>query len=110
MYKPFAAQVQNVEVDIIDETIVKVQWKAVSFSEVSHYTVYYSLVSGVSKRHRRRLFKEFPNNSTMGYITDLLPTADYQFQVTVTLNITGNLFEGPLSILTDDSTSGIRKL
>ena len=96
--------VNNVKVEVLNETAVVVMWDAVQSDEVSKYTVYYSQSSG-KKRQQNDGSGDFPADATSGVIGGLVAGVEYQFQVTVTLLINGVEFEGDRSPVGLDSTA-----
>ena len=88
----------------VNSTAVNVFWTPVHLSVVDHYTVHYSRGSG---RRRRQVVSEtvtFPASTSSGVVTGLQEGQQYQFSVTVSLLIDGNIFNStpgtPLTAMT----------
>ena len=71
----------------VDDTSVTVSWNDLIIPDFSidYYTVVYSRVSGGGGRENGEM--KFPTPATSGVITDLDPTAIYQFQVFATATV-----------------------
>ena len=67
---------------------VMVSWTPVNLSVVDHYTVHYTTVGGVNGT------LTFPASASSGVVSGLQEGQQYQFSVTVTLNVNGELFSG----------------
>ena len=72
----------------LNSTSVRVSWASVSLTVVYHYTVHYTTVGGVSGT------VTFPDTVSSGVVSGLQGGQQYQFSVTVTLNISGELYTG----------------
>ena len=66
------------------ETSVIVSWERLNAEVITHYTVYYSQISG-RKRQENEMSVTVPRTESSVTITGLIPGVSYQFQVTVTL-------------------------
>ena len=73
----------------LNSTSVMVSWTLVNLTVVYHYTVHYTTVGGVSGT------VTFPNTVSSGVVSGLQGGQQYQFSVTVTLNISGELYTDP---------------
>ena len=73
----------------LNSTSVRVSWTPVNLTVVYLYTVHYTTVGGVSST------VTFPNTVSSGVVSGLQGGQQYQFSVTVTLNISGELFTDP---------------
>ena len=72
----------------LSSTSVRVSWTPVNLTVVDHYTVHYTTVGGVSST------VTFPATSSSGVVSGLQGGQEYQFSVTVTLNVSGELYPG----------------
>ena len=72
----------------LSSTAVRVSWTPVNLPVVDHYTVHYTTVGGVNGT------VTFPVSASSGVVSGLQEGQQYQFSVTVTLNVTGKLFAG----------------
>ena len=82
------ALVSEVSVDALSSTSVRVSWTPVNLTVVDHYTVHYTTVGGVSG------IVSFPATSSSGVVSGLQGGQEYWFSVTVTLNVSGELYSG----------------
>ena len=82
------ALVNEVSAAALSSTSVKVSWAPVDLTVVDHYTVHYTTVGGVSGT------ATFSANSSFGVVSGLQTGETYWFSVTVTLNVSGDLFTG----------------
>ena len=82
------ALVSGVAVVPLNSTSVRVSWTPVNLTVVDHYTVHYTTVGGVSG------IVSFPATSSSGVVSGLQGGQEYWFSVTVTLNVSGELFTG----------------
>ena len=82
------AFVSEVSVDALSSTSVRVSWTPVNLTVVDHYTVHYTTVGGVNGTVL------FPATSSSGVVSGLQGGETYWFSVTVTLNVSGGLFNG----------------
>ena len=64
------------------DTSVVVSWERLSTEFITHYTVYYSQISG-RKRQDIEMSMTVPRTESFVTITGLITGASYQFQVTV---------------------------
>ena len=67
---------------------VRVSWTPVNLTMVDHYAVHYTTVSGVNGTIA------FSASAFSGVVSGLQEGQQYQFSVTVTLNVNGELFTG----------------
>ena len=65
-----------------------VSWTPVNLTVVYHYIVHYTTVGGVNGT------VTFPDTVSSGVVSGLQGGQQYQFSVTVTLNISGELYTG----------------
>ena len=70
----------------LNSTAVNVSWTPVDLPVVDHYTVHYTTVGGVNGTIT------FPTSASSGVVPGLQEGQQYQFSVSVTLNVTGELF------------------
>ena len=86
----FIAIVSGVSVIPLSDTKVNVSWTPVNLTVVDHYTVHYvyTTMGGVS------VSVIFSSNTSSGVVSGLQGGQQYQFSVTVTLNVSGQLFKG----------------
>ena len=82
------ALVSGVSVVPLSSTSVRVSWTPVNLTVVDHYTVHYTTVGGANGAVL------FPANSSSGVVSGLQGGETYWFSVTVTLNVSGGLFNG----------------
>ena len=80
------ALVNEVSVDALSSTSVRVSWTPVNLTVVDHYTVHYTTVGGVNGT------AIFPATSSSGVVSGLQGGETYWFSVSVTLNVSGELF------------------
>ena len=74
--------------EVLNNTAVTIFWTPVNLSVVEHYTVHYTTVGGVNGT------LTFPASASSGVVSGLQEGRQYQFSVTVTLNVSGELFSG----------------
>ena len=67
---------------------MRISWTPVNLPVVDHYTVHYTTVGGVNGTIL------FSVSASSGVVSGLQEGQQYQFSVTVTLNVTGKLFTG----------------
>ena len=81
-----------------NSTAVRVTWTPLNLLVVDHYTVHYnSIVNGGSGRRKRQSNPEsvtFPASVSSGVVSGLLEGQQYQFSVSVTLSVGGQLYVG----------------
>ena len=77
----------------LNSTSVRVSWTPVNLTVVDHYTVHYTTVGGVSDT------VTFPDIASSGVVSGLQGGQQYQFSVSVTLNISGELYNGSTNTL-----------
>ena len=80
------ALVSGITVVPLNSTSVRVSWTPVNLTVVDHYTVHYTTVGGVSG------FVSFPATSSSGVVSGLQAGKEFWFSVTVTLNVSGELY------------------
>ena len=83
-----SATVSEVLVVALNSTAVNVSWTPVNLTVVERYTVHYTTVGGVNGT------TIFSVSASSGVVSGLQEGQQYQFSVTVTLNVTGKLFTG----------------
>lgn len=90
--------VSNVKVKIVNATALLVSWDALNVSYLHHYTIYYSA------KEVDIVFDEFakkvPPTSTSDIVNIRESTAgvEHQFQVTASLKIADEVYEGEKSV------------
>ena len=103
----FAVTVSNVSVQVINATMLMVSWDLVGQLRwtIHHYTIYYSAFSPVLYKVIDESTIEVPPNKTSEavVIRELEAGVEHRFQVTASLEIQGEVYEGEKSILTEDS-------
>ena len=103
----FADTVRNVSVQVTNATMLMVSWELVGQSRLNihHYTIYYNAFSPVLYKVVDESTIETPPNKTSVavVIRELEAGVEHQFQVTASLEIQGELYEGEKSLLTEDS-------
>ena len=75
---------------------MRVTWTPLN-EPVVDYTVHYSRVNGGSGRRRRQVVSgtvTFPASASSGVVSGLQKGQQYQFSVSVSLNVTGVLYTG----------------
>ena len=85
----FIAIVSVLSATPLNSTSVRVTWTPVNLTVVYHYTVHYTTVGGVNGT------VTFPDTVSSGVVSGLQGGQQYQFSVTVTLNISGELYTDP---------------
>ena len=80
----------------LNDTSVTVSWDdlIIPYFSIDYYTVAYSRIS---QQKNKEMSAVFPPPATSGVITDLDPTAIYQFQVFATVTVSGRTLEGERS-------------
>ena len=91
-----------------DATVAAV-WNPVDSSYISHYTVYYKLGKAQTETSKSQITEEeltvvFPAGSSSGVIGELEEGENYLFSITVSYNISGELYEGNRSDYREPST------
>ena len=103
----FAVMVSNVSIQVTNATMLMVSWDLVGQSHwnIHHYTIYYSAFSPVLYKAVDESTIETPTNKTSEtvVIRELEAGVEHRFQVTASLEIQGDVYEGERSILTEDS-------
>ena len=89
LYSFLVAIVSVISATPLNSTSVRVSWTPVNLTVVYHYTVHYTTVGGVSGT------VTFPNTVSSGVVSGLQGGQQYQFSVTVTLNISGEFYTDP---------------
>ena len=84
----FTAIVSDVSATALNSTSVMVSWTPVNLTVVYHYTVNYTTMGVVNGT------VTFPSTVSSGVVSGLQGGQQYQFSVTVTLNISGELYTG----------------
>ena len=74
--------------EVLNNTAVNIFWTPVNLSEVEHYTVHYITEGWINGT------LTFPASASSGVVSGLQEGRQYQFSVTVTLNVSGVLFSG----------------
>lgn len=102
MHSSHPASVSSVSVSPLNSTAVNVSWTPINLTVVDHYTVHYVAVGGGSERRRRRKLHDlesvsFHATASSGVVPGLMGGLQYQFSITVTLNVSGELFNGALN-------------
>ena len=91
------ALVTHFSTERINSTSVRAMWSEVNSPYLDHYTVYYYPDPDTSNRRKRQNNEQmavFPADMTSGVVGELEEGRDYLFSLAVTLNISGQLFEG----------------
>ena len=103
----FAVMVSNVSIQVTNATMLMVSWDLVGQSHwnIHHYTIYYSAFSPVLYKAVDESTIETPTNKTSEtvVIRELEAGVEHRFQVTASLEIQGDVYEGERSLLTEDS-------
>ena len=103
----FAVMVSNVSVKVTNATILTVSWDLVGQSRwnIHHYTIYYSTFSPVLYKVVDESTVEVLSNKIFEtvVIRELEAGVEHRFQVTASLEIQGDVYEGERSLLTEDS-------
>ena len=81
-------------VDPVNSTSVRVTWTPLNLPVVDHYTVHYSIVNGGSGRQTDSGSVTFPASVSSGVVSGLLGGQQYQFSVSVTLSVGGQIYVG----------------
>ena len=92
--------VRNVSVTTANATALLVSWDALKKSYLSHYTIYYSAFSKELNKVLDTFTKVIPltNTTDIVNIKELTAGVRHEFQVTATLEIDGELYEGEKSV------------
>ena len=103
----FAVMVSNVSIQVTNATMLTVSWDLVGQSHwnIHHYTIYYSASSPVLYKVVDESTIETPPNKTSEtvVIRELEAGVEHRFQVTASLEIQGDVYEGERSLLIEDS-------
>ena len=84
----YIAIVSDVSATALNSTLVMVCWTPVNLTVMYHYTVNYTTMGVVNGT------VTFPSTVSSGVVSGLQEGQQYQFSVTVTLNISGQLYTG----------------
>ena len=84
----FTAIVSDVSGTPLNSTSVMVSWTPVNLTVMYYYTVNYTIMGVVNGT------VTFPDTVSSGVVSGLQGGQQYQFSVTVTLNISGELYTG----------------
>ena len=84
----FTAIVSDVSATALNSTSVMVSWSPVNLAVMYYYTVNYTIMGVVNGT------VTFPSMVSAGVVSGLQGGQQYQFTVTVTLNISGELYTG----------------
>ena len=99
--------VSIMSVQVTNTTILMVSWDLVGQSRwtIHHYTIYYSAFSPVLYKVIDESTIEIPPNKTSEavVIREREAGVEHRFQVTASLVINGEVYEGEKSTLTEDS-------
>ena len=82
------ALVNEVSVAALSSTSVRVFWTPVNLTVVNHYTVHYTTMGRVNGT------ATFSATSSFGVVSGLKTGEEYWFSVSVTLNVSRDLFTG----------------
>ena len=74
--------------EVLNNTAVTIFWTRVNLSVVEHYTVHYITEGWINGT------LTFPASASSGVVSGLQEGRQYNFSVTVTLNVNGELFSG----------------
>ena len=85
----YLAIVSGISATPLNSASVRVSWTPVNLTVVYHYTVHYTTVSGSNGT------VTFPDTVSSGVVSGLQGGQQYQFSVTVTLNVSGELYTDP---------------
>ena len=90
----------NVMVKAVNATALLVSWDALQDSYLSHYTIYYSAFSPLLSKVVDNFTKVIPftKTSEIVNIRELRAGVEHQFQVTASLKVDGELYEGVLPV------------
>ena len=82
----------------MNSTAVKITWTLLNVSAVDHYTVHYSRVVNGGSGRRRQIAGSgtvtFPASASSGVVSGLQEEQQYQFRVSVSLLIGGQIYDG----------------
>ena len=84
---------------VMDDVTVAAVWEPVYSPYLSHYTVYYKPDKVQTETSKNQVSEEelsavFPAGSSSGVIGELEEEENYVFSITVSYNISGELYEG----------------
>ena len=74
--------------EVLNNNAVTIFWTPVNLSVVENYTVHYITEGWINGT------LSFPASASSGVVSGLQEGRQYQFSVTVTLNVSGELFSG----------------
>ena len=88
--------VSNVTVMTTNATTLLVSWDALQDSYLSHYTIYYNAFSPLLSKVVNKFTKVIPFTKTSDIVNirELKAGVEHQFQVTASLKVDGELYEG----------------
>ena len=95
IYHYFLAKVQNIFVEVLTLTSVRVSWERLDFSEITQYLVYYTQTEN-RKRQVESLVK-VPATSGSVVISNLTSGRSYLFEVQAEVVLDGIVIVGPRS-------------
>ena len=99
--------VSNVSIQVTNATMLMVSWDLVGQSRwnIHRYTIYYSAFSPMLYKVVDESTVEVLSNKTSEtvVIRELEAGVEHRFQVTASLEIQGDVYEGEKSLLTEDS-------
>ena len=92
--------VSNVTVKAANATALLVSWDALQDSYLSNYTIYYSAFSPLLNKVVDKFTKAIPftKTSEIVNIRELRAGVEHEFQVTASLEIDGEVYEGVKSV------------
>ena len=108
-----AAPIIVTSVNPLNNTAVRVTWTPLNLPVpvVDHYTVHYSsIVNGGSGRRRRQTDSgsvTFPASVSSGVVSGLLGGQQYQFSISVTLSVGGQLYKSMPEMVMMDPVLGM---
>ena len=96
----FPAMVRNVRVTTTNATALLVSWDALQDSYLSHYTIYYSAFSPSLGKVVDKYKKAISSANTAEIVNtrELRAGVEHEFQVTASLKVDGELYEGVKSM------------
>lgn len=99
----------------LNDTMLVVTWNPIDSPYLDHYTVYYKPEIKQNAKKKSQVCDEeqevaFPATSSSGVILGLHEGDNYQFTITVTYNISGDLYEGEKSDYISLRSGRLKKL
>ena len=96
----YPAMVRNVRVTTINATALLVSWDGLQDSYLSHYTIYYSAFSPSLGKVVDKFTKVISSANTAEIVSirELRAGVEHEFQVTASLKVDGELYEGVKSV------------